>query len=424
MMLFETLKDLLIYMLESAACLSVFYLFYYFFLRKENCFNYNRFYLLIAVVFSVLFPLGHVNYNPSALPSVLNDLHEASNVAFNYEDTPYEYTISAVNERPFFFWWEAIAFIYSLAAILLAIRLFIQIRTVRQFIWNKRHTIRYKDSYFLINTDGFLPTFSFFNYLFWDNSKTLTETEKKQIIEHEKVHIKQRHSFDIMLMEVLKVLFWFNPIIYLYKTTFEEIHEYEADAIVVKKGNGNAYTRLLVKLVFEKMGFNLGSHFSKNKTLKRVDRLKTRKRTNVFKFLLPLPLVALLFFIFACDSIQIDHKVEIKEIAYQAGFEATDTRPSPEGGFTEWIENITDAMEFSTRSNEYGIDGTVTVMFDITTSGEIKNVQVLKSLKEEYDKVVIDILEDSNNWDNWNVAIKNGLKAKTKIKMPIEFKMN
>jgi len=423
MLLFETLKDVLIYLLESAACLSVFYLFYYFFLKKENCFNYNRFYLLAAVIFSVIFPLVHVSYNPVALPEILNNLHEASNEVFIDENTPWEYTISAKNERPFFFWWEALTFIYAVAAILLGIKLFIQIRTVHDFIWSRRNNTRFNKHYFLINTDGFMPTFAFFNYLFWDNKQELTETEAKQIIAHEEVHIRQRHSIDILLMEVLKVVFWFNPLMYLYKSTFEEVHEYEADFIAAKQGNKIAYTQLLVKMVFKKMGFNLGSHFARNKTLKRVDRIILNKKTNFLKLLLPIPMVALLFFIFSCDSVQINHNVEIKEIAYQAGFDTGDIRPVPSGGFENWINHITDEIEYSTRGDQYVTNGTVTVMFDINTLGKIKNVQVLESLKTDYDLIVKEALEDSKDWD-WDAAIKNGSKSKTKIKMPIQFSVN
>lgn len=422
MLLFATLKDVLLYLLESAACLSVFYLFYYFFLKKENCFNYNRFYLLAAVIFSVVFPLIHVNYNPIVVPEALNNLHETTKNVFNYEDTEYEYTISAINERPFFFWWEALTFVYGMATILLGIKLFVQIRTVREFIWTRRNHIRFNKHYFLINTDGFMPTFAFFNYLFWDNKQKLTEAETKQIIAHEEVHIKQRHSIDIMLMEVLKVVFWFNPLIYLYKSTFEEVHEYEADYVAAGQGDKTAYTQLLAKMVLKKMGFNLGSHFARNKTLKRVDRIIGNKKTNALKLLLPIPMVALLFFIFSCDSVEINHKVEIEGIAYQAGFENQDIRPSPKDGFPLWIENITDAMEWSTSKEQYPLNGTVTVMFDINTLGKIKNIQVLESLKEEYDEIVIKALEDSNKTDAWNVASKNGRKTTTKVKMPIKFK--
>jgi TonB family protein len=267
-----------------------------------------------------------------------------------------------------------------------------------------------------------MPTFAFFNYLFWDNKQELTATETKQIIAHEEVHIKQRHSIDIMLMEVLKVVFWFNPLMYLYKSTFEEVHEYEADFVAVKQGGKIAYTKLLVKMVFEKMEFNLGSHFARNKTLKRVDRIIADKKTNALKFLLPIPIVALLFFIFACDSVKINHNVEIKELAYQAGFDSGDIRPVPSGGFENWISHITDEIEFSARGQEYLTNGTVTVMFDINTLGKINNVQVLESLIEDYDKIVKEALEDSKDW-NWDAAIKNGRKSKTKIKMPIEFKI-
>ena len=412
-------------MLESAACLSVFYLFYYFFLKKENCFNYNRYFLLAAVLFSVIFPLIHVSYNPSTVPTVLNNLHEASNEVFFDENTKWKTTISGINERPFFFWWEALAFGYSLIAIFFGLRLFVQIKLVRDFIWYKRQNIVYHDYYFQIDTEGVFPTFSFFNYLFWDSSQKLTQEEADQIMTHEKVHIKQRHSIDIMLMELLKVIFWFNPLMYLYKSTFEEVHEYEADYIAVKQGNKTAYTRLLVKLVFDKMGFNLGSHFAKNKTLKRVDRIKANKRTNVFKFVLPLPLVALLFFIFACDSIKINHQVEINEIAYQAGFTSTSngSHPYPDGSMADWIDHVTDEIEFSSQNEPYPMNGTITVIFEISSTGKIKNVHVPKPMKEGYDKIAVEVLENSKNW-NWTPAKKNGVSTKSKVKIPIQFKMS
>ncbi len=421
MELLDTLKEVMIYTLESAACLSAFYLFYYFFLRKETCFKYNRFYLLAAVVFSIVFPLIEVNYNPQATPTVFNSLHEVSNEPIIVAKKGWIFTVTAKSEKPFLLWWEALALLYALGVIFLGLRLFVQIRTIRDYIWYKRHNLRYRDRYYLINTEGTLPTFSFFSYLFWDDSQNLSALERKQILDHEKVHIKQRHSIDIMLMEVLKAFFWFNPLMYLYKSTFEEIHEYEADHVAVKQNGSTVYTQLLIKLVFQKMGFNLGSHFAKNKTLKRVDMIKAEKKINPLRLMIPIPIAFLLFFIFSCEAINFNQSVEIKALAYQVGFDNDDIKPVPSSGFENWITDMSNSI--STKSSaidNYGADGEVVVTFDVTTSGEVANVDVIQSLKKDYDRAVIQSILRSTKW---TPGVKDGEVINTKIKMPVRFKL-
>ncbi len=417
MELLESLKGATIYVLESAACLGAFYLFYHFVLRKENCFRYNRAFLLAAVIFSVVFPLIHVSYNPNTTPTVLNSIHEVSNEPI--ANNEWMFTITAKSLKPFFFWWEAVALVYALGVIAFGLRLFIQIRGIQEFIWYRRHEMRFNGDHYLIKTGGALPTFSFFRYLFWDEKQTLNESEKRQILRHEKVHIQQKHSVDIMLMEILKAIFWFNPLMYLYKNTFEEVHEYEADNIALRQYGSKAYTQLLIKMVFEKMGFQMGSHFAKNKTLKRVNMIKRDRHIKPIKYLLPIPLVALLFFIFSCEAVHIEHKVEIENIAYQAGFADEDIRPTPVVGFDDWTETISYDIEYATAKQKYGIEGEVIVIFDITEEGELENVKVIESLMRGYDEAVIKSLLESTEW---NPGIINGEEVNTKIKMPIRFR--
>ena len=417
MLLLETLKDAMMYMLESAVCLAIFYLFYRYMLSNERCFQYNRFYLLAAVIFSIVFPLIHVNYNPVNTPTVLNSIHEVSNEPIVSDD--WIYTITAKSLKPFFFWWEAVALGYALVVIFLGIRLFIRIRSMHDFVWSRRREMRYEGSYYRINTGGAMPTFSFFKYLFWDNSQKLSESEAKQVLDHEKVHIKQKHSVDIMFMEILKVIFWFNPLIYLYKSTFEDVHEYEADKMAARHYGSKAYIQLLVKIVFDKMGFQLGSHFAKNQTLRRVKMINLQRHISPFKLLLPIPIVAMLFFIFSCEAVNIDHKVDIQEIAYQAGFTEDDTRPVPLEGFDQWTEKISYDIEYAMASDKYAIEGEVVVVFDVDKEGQINDVKIVKSLKRAFDKTVVDILLAS---DKWAPGIKSGEEVNTKIKIPIKFR--
>ena len=80
---------------------------------------------------------------------------------------------------------------------------------------------------------------------------------KEQIIAHERTHIKEGHSYDIIFIKLLHTLFWFNPFLYLYKALLKESHEYSADRSVAKVNGTQVYSKVLVRVVFQKMGLNL-----------------------------------------------------------------------------------------------------------------------------------------------------------------------
>ena len=423
MELLKALNDASIYILESAACLTLFYLLYHFFLKKEKCFQYNRFYLLIATVISLSFPLIEVAYDPEAAPKVLNAIHEASSTEDVLVLPSMSITITAKSTKPFLLWWEAVALIYFLGVVILGLRLFIQIRTIQNFIWYKRHHTKFKNDLYLVNTQGTLPTFSWFNYLFWDDFQNLTPWETRQIMNHEKVHIRQKHSYDIMMMEVLKVIFWFNPLFYLYKNTLEEIHEYEADyQVISSNGRGKDYAKLLVRLVFNKMSFQMGSHFRKNKTLKRLDMMKAQKRLNPFRLLIPLPMACLLFFIISCEAVPVQKTVSIDRIEYVSStFGKKDIAPTPQIGFQAWATYLKENIQYPATASKEKLEGNVVVSFTVNTTGNIQNIKIEEKIGSGCEEAVIRVLQNS---PKWKPAIKEGQLIDTEIKMPVQFRIS
>ena len=424
--LLETLNSALLYMLESATCLAVFYLLYHFILRKEMSFKYNRMYLLAVLIFSMTFPMLEINYNPETTPTVLNSIHQVGN---EVTDEPiieakktYSFTVTAESERPFLLWWEILLLLYFIGFSVLSLRFFVQIRSFRDFVWYKRYNMRYKENYYLIKTDGMMPTFSFFKYLIWDNTQQLTEAEQKQILAHEKVHINQRHSYDIVFLELLKIVFWFNPFIYLFKNLLEEIHEYEADHTVAKSSGKQAYAQLLVKLVFTKMGLELGSYFNKSKTLKRVDMIKSQKKVNYLKLMLPIPVAALMFFIFSCEAVPGGKTVEVVEVAYDYNaFGENDTKPEPEEGLTAWRNFLTENIDYPAEARKSGIEGDVVVSFVVGKSGGITDVRLEERLGSGCDEEVLEAIRSSKSW---KPGMKDGKTINTRIKVPITFRMS
>lgn len=423
--LLEGLNSALIYALESATCLAILYLAYHFLLRKEKSFHYNRFYLLAALFFSVSFPIFEIDYNPDNTPAVLNSIHQVGNEVSNEPiieaDKAYSYTITAQSERPFLLWWEALLVLYVGGLVLGLLKLLLQIRSFKEIIWFKRHRTRYKvnEDYFLVKTDGGMPTFSFFKYLFWDNTLNLTAHEKQQVMDHEMVHIKEKHSVDIMFLEVLKVIFWFNPLMYLYKNLLEESHEYLADRKVAKETGKAIYSKLLVKTVFRKMGLEYGSYFGKNQTVKRVQMLANEKKINFLRLLIPLPLIALLFFVFSFEAaipegLTINgYKIENNTLG------SDDIAPAPIQGIKDWEEFIEVNISHPGKPIALQYDGEISVRFTVNTNGLIENLRFNQELSYTYKKEVINALAKGGKW---KPAIKDGKPFVTEILLPIQLK--
>lgn len=423
--LLEGLNSALIYALESATCLAILYLAYHFLLRKEKSFQYNRFYLLAAIFFSVSFPLFEIDFNPENTPAVLNSIHQVGNEVGNEPiieaDRAYSYTITAQSERPFLLWWEALLVLYVGGALISLMKLLLQLRSFKEIIWFKRHRTRYKvkEDYFFVKTDGSMPTFSFFKYLFWDNTSELTSLEKQQVMDHEMVHIKEKHSYDVMFIELLKVVFWFNPFMYLYKLLLEESHEYLADRKVALEIGKEAYSRLLVKTVFKKMGLEYGSYFGKNQTVKRVQMLTKNKEINFLRLFIPIPLIALLFFIFSFEA-KLPEGVTINSYQIENNtFGATDLAPSPTKGVENWEEFIQDNITYPGEAVAARFDGEVSVRFTVNTEGLIENLRFDQALGYNYEKEVISALSKGGKW---NPGRKNGELAEADILLPIQLR--
>ncbi len=185
---------------------------------------------------------------------------------------------------------NALISIYFIGFSFFAIRFLIQLFAIRNLIVNNRYNIKYWQGCNLIHTNGKLPTFSFFNYLFWDNTVTLSEDEQNQILKHELVHIKQYHSIDVIYFQLISIVFWFNPVIFWYKHAATDVHEFIADREASGKNDIGQYSKLLVQQIFKSMDLSLGSYFNKSQTMRRLEMLKSRnKRYNLLKVVLTLP---------------------------------------------------------------------------------------------------------------------------------------
>jgi hypothetical protein len=148
-------------------------------------------------------------------------------------------------------------------------------------------------------------TFSFFNYLFWDSSQKLTTAEEKQILEHELAHINGGHSYDLIFMELQKILFWFNPLIYLYEKELRNQHEFIADRKAKKISNTEDYVSLMVSSLFKSLQLDFIHSFHNQQIKQRIKMLHTKKTSWIkgnAKTILSVAWVLMVAFTFACTK--------------------------------------------------------------------------------------------------------------------------
>lgn len=310
---------------QSSICLAIFYAFYWLFLRKETFHQANRAYLLLAPLVSIAiaiirFDISH--QEPVATYSIDSEKTDTLVQRLTEVVTPFIKTVDKAeilfnenvqNYRPVdqFTIGELLGMIYVTGVVFLFVRLFLNMRRLRKLILSAQRK-KNAEGYTLVKIPGELPAASFFGYIFW-KSETLNE-EERWILEHEMVHIRQWHSLDVILMEVLVALNWFNPVIYLYRFHLKLTHEYIADHYVAQYLTGAyQYAQVLVKQSLQQIAEPLITTFhslTKNRLI-----MLGKKPSNPWRgwrYAAGLPLFAALFLLFSFDSMQ-ENSIGVKE---------------------------------------------------------------------------------------------------------------
>ncbi len=282
------------FLLEASIGLFLFLVVYQLLLRKETSFRFNRMFLLAGLIASVIFPLIKLNAANSPIPSL----------KFSVDQTVTEADLVYATEAlPQHTWttWEILTVIYSLGLALFFI--VFMIRLGKMFITLRRSTKYEANHHHIVELSDTSSPFSFFNYIFIGNTPPLTEHEKQQIIEHEGIHAKLFHSFDIVLLNILGIVFWFNPLIRVYKKIFVQLHEFEADARAVETYDVNAYCSLLARVALHSADYKLANHFSNSLTIKRIEMMRTvKQKIKSWKMVAVAAVIPVLFFIVSCQD--------------------------------------------------------------------------------------------------------------------------
>ena len=284
------------YLIEANLALMITLLFYQVLLRRETQFDFKRAYLLVGISASLLFPLIKIQAASSTIPSI----GELMSTYFLPELVIGEGVESSVTSV--FSYWEATMWIYLTVSILLLIRLIVKLSRVLTYL-RKSESSLVEGKFKIIEGTTDLPTFSFFHYIFIGNTSVFSLEEKDQIIKHEITHATKLHSVDILLVEFLKIIFWFNPVVYYLKFLFTNIHEFQADQLAVENRDVNQYCNLLARVALQSADYPIANHFNNSLTLKRIAMMKTAKtKLSRWKIAAIATLLVSLFLFTACQD--------------------------------------------------------------------------------------------------------------------------
>ncbi|WP_448635525.1 M56 family metallopeptidase [Pedobacter panaciterrae] len=207
----------LYYLLEANLYLAAFYGFYRLLLHKETFYSLNRYYLIITSIIAFIIPLLQVGY----LNNLLNNQKEVT--ILSVQLTP------VIEKSNAFTISNLLIYCYLFIALFFAIKMAMSIYKILLLSINAKKQKSGKITYVELGESH--AAFSFFNLLFLNPSVQ----EKNTILKHEMVHIKQKHSLDIIFFEIIQIVSWFNPITYFIKKEIKLLHEYIADDITTHK---------------------------------------------------------------------------------------------------------------------------------------------------------------------------------------------
>lgn len=276
------------YLLQMIACSGILYGYYHFFLRNEKFHEYNRFYLLFAMVLSLILPLLKI---PVTVKDT--DVHPI----YTFVSTGEAVVVTATARG--FDYAQLLYILYGCIVLCMMLKL---LKAIAQIIRIKRgaHTETIEDIC-LIKTPHPDAPFSFFKWLFWNERTAIKSGEGVHMFKHELYHIRSKHSRDLLFMEIVLSIFWFNPFFYWYRKEVKTIQEFLADQYAASNSDVASYAELLLMRAIGASHQPLINPFFHNQLKRRITMLTSSKKPQYqwLRKLLVLPVATTAIALFA-----------------------------------------------------------------------------------------------------------------------------
>lgn len=424
------------YLLLVNVYLLLFYTFYALLLRNETFFRLNRIYLIASVVLSFLIPVLQASW--------LRDFFITRQIRLTiYQLDVVSITANAQKATGGISLGQLLAAMYLTGSMVLFIRFAMQLFKLKRSL----------------NQAGNGTAFSFFNKVKVDKNLA----QQNVIAAHEAVHARQWHSADVLLMELVTIINWFNPVVYLYRKAVKHIHEFIADNEVVSFGTSRQdYALLLLSHTLNAPVSELANSFFNHSLLKqRIMMLHKNpsQRTALLKYGLSAPLFALMVILSSATAKTTGAITKINEKAttlleYQPGMKTTDvsdkTVPNqatvdviskrviktskdtidnrlfitvqqsaePAGGFNKFYRFLGKNIRYPAEARNRNIQGRVICQFVVEKNGALSDIKVVRGIGAGADEEAVRVLALS---PKWTPGKEKGIPVRQQYTVPISF---
>ena len=413
-------------MIKMAIYLAGFFLVYRVFLSRDTLYSRNRVYILFSLIASFILPLISVQttrqLNLPVFGRVLSEIFVSGTTSNTSSGIP---DISAFSVYKWIF------IIYIAGTLFFGLKLVFDFLELFFLITRQKTGENRIIRFHGLNTAGF----SVFGHIFVNNRLTPGETE--EIIKHEQNHLNHHHSFDIVLLEIVKVFQWFNPVIHLFSRSLRAVHEFQADEGCLSMGTSvNSYQKLLMNQVFKSKIFTITNSFSNPSLIKKRMIMMTKKRSRTLanlKLLMVLPVIAaVMLFISSCtQSNKTDAGIEIAppppppppppvgDISSDTPFEVVDELPVFKGGESALLQYIAENTKYPEAAKAKGITGKVIVRFAVEADGSVDKISILRGVDPELDMEAIRVVQTLPAFEK--PGIKDGKAVPVWFMIPINY---
>ena len=229
------------FLIKSAACLAGFWVFYKLFLEHEKIHRFNRIYLILGILFSLFIPFISFEMNTELIQNQV--IEQVLVPQFIQKELVPK---SVIQQTQAVDWTLVLSMVWAIGSLILLLRFGANWLAIRKKI-NQNASIQLKNATLVLVNEPVLPC-TFLDYVFVNAKEYQSDAIEKEILNHEFCHVNQLHTLDVIFIEILQIVFWFNPIMIFYKTAIKLNHEFLADdAVNAKYRNVVNYQQLLLQ---------------------------------------------------------------------------------------------------------------------------------------------------------------------------------
>ncbi|QKJ32043.1 M56 family metallopeptidase [Mucilaginibacter mali] len=433
------------YLLLVNVYLTLFFVFYAMLLRRETFFNLNRVYLVSSALLSFCIPVIQSSWIKGLFitKQVQETIHHVGPSVI-YRITGHAPTVHQLTLG------QIIGGIYVAGILILTIRFFYQLAVINWVISQPKSDTSY----------------SFFKQIKIEQRDT--DSHNDVITAHEEVHARQWHTADLLLMEAIMIINWFNPVVYLYRNAVKYIHEFIADRDAVKAGTNKAeYAMLLLSQTFVTPPYHLVNPFFNSSLLKQRIQMLNKNRSHwmmLVKYGFSAPLFALMLILssatvdksktltvitntannvfhtpaaqtFSTGNISAADQADLEEVIRQhqqgAGaqsavngiqgeppVETAEQSAEFPGGIEYFNRYLSTYVRYPAEAKKRGVQGKVFCSFVVEKDGSISNIKVVRGIGAGADEEAVRVIA---GMPKWNPGMQNGVKVRQLYTVPISF---